>query len=162
MIKDYSYVFNAHPSYIENLYQKYLNDPDSVEDGWKTFFYGFEFKSNGGSDISLEQRTEILASPKEISVALLINGFRTRGHLLSTTNPIRERRDRSPYLNLEDYYLSEEDLDQTFSAGSIIGLGKATLRQIIERLQKIYCGNIGFEFAYIEKKEKKRMDTKEN
>lgn len=155
-MKDYSYVFNAHPSFIEHLYVKYQEDPESVEEGWRTFFKGFDFGQNG---IAETRETGIAAQPeeleKELQVLAIIQGFRSRGHLLSKTNPIRERRDRKPHLDLADYNLSEDDLDSKFSAGKMLGLEDANLREIIDHLKKIYCGSIGFEYAHIENREKR-------
>ncbi len=152
-MKDYSYVFNAHPSYIESIYQKYQQDPSSVEDGWRSFFEGFEFAGTNG------KTNGTAATPgqtiKEFGVLSIIHGFRSRGHLLSTTNPIRRRRDRKPHLDLADYGLEKADLDRVFEAGNEIGMHNATLGQIIERLRFIYCGNTGFEYAHIENREKR-------
>ena len=163
---DYSYVFNAHPAFIESLYQKYKVDPSSVEDGWRTFFQGFEFaqNANGNGDevpaLTKSANGKSATAPahsvaKEFGVLSIIHGFRSRGHLLSTTNPIRARRNRQPHLDLADYGLSEADLDQVFQAGEEIGLKGATLQEIINQMKSIYCGNIGFEYAHIENREKR-------
>ncbi len=156
----FSYVFNAHPSYIESIYKQYQQDPDSVEDGWRTFFQGFEFAQQNGNGHATQNgtasdATSSMSNTKEFGAMSIIHGFRNRGHLLSTTNPIRQRRDRAPHLELSDYNLSEADLSQVFQAGSEIGLQGATLSQIIERLRMIYCGNIGFEYTHIENREKR-------
>jgi len=153
-MKDYSYVFNAHPNFIDNMYQQYMNDPQSVEEGWRVFFDGFEFASKQ-SDSEIEQGAPALSSSKEFSVYAIIEGFRNRGHLLSTTNPIRQRRDRKPHLDLSDYNLSEADLDKQFNVSSLISLKNASLREILDRLQVIYAKNIGFEYAHIENREKR-------
>jgi len=169
-MSDFSYVFNAHPSYIESLYKQYQENPESVEDGWRTFFAGFEFSeqhagpSTNGSTNGLTNGLQSgkTAFPigssdqkKEFGVMSIIHGFRDRGHLLSKTNPIRERLDRKPHLDLTDYNLSEADKDQIFQAGSELGLQNATLKEILERLHTIYCGSIGFEYAHIEKRAKR-------
>ncbi|KXK37163.1 MAG: 2-oxoglutarate dehydrogenase E1 component [Saprospiraceae bacterium] len=154
-MKDYSYVFNAHPAYIESLYKNYQQDPTSVDEGWRVFFDGFEFNTNGadasfnGSDVSGG------LSHKELNVLSLINGYRSRAHLLSKTNPLKPRKDRKPHLSLADYDLSDADLHQRFNAGETIGLKNATLAEIISKLQKIYCGHIGFEYVHIEDQEKR-------
>ena len=153
-MKDYSYVFNAHPNFIDSMYAKYAQDPQSVEEGWRVFFEGFEFGGTQGVTVSTDGQSYQI-SEKEFGVLSIIHGFRTRGHLLSTTNPIRERRDRKPHLDLSDYKLDESDLEKTFAAGSEIGLSNAKLRDIIERCRKIYAGNIGFEYAHIENREKR-------
>ena len=157
-MKDYSHVFNAHPQYIDSLYQAYQKDPDSVDEGWRLFFEGFEFGQgeNGHSAedaaISSGNMSDVV---KELGVMSLINGFRARGHLLSTTNPIRLRRDRHPHLDLADYNLTEDDLGRIFKAGIEIGLTDAKLEDILHRLKLIFCGNIGFEYVHIENYEKR-------
>lgn len=154
-MKDYSHIFNAHPSYIESIYLSYKKDPNSVEQDWRLFFDGFELAlaQNGSSGISTDVSVQHIT--KEFGVLSLIHGFRQRGHLLSTTNPIRERKNRAPHLGLSDYGLEESDMDLVFVAGEEIGLKNATLREIIYRLRAIYCGNLGVEFTHIENKEKR-------
>lgn len=155
-MKDYSHVFNAHPQYIDSLYQAYRKDPASVDEGWRLFFEGFEFGQNGNGHAAPAVATGSLSdTTKEFGVMAIIQGFRQRGHLLSTTNPIRERRNRQPHLDLADYNLSTDDLDQVFQAGTEIGMPNATLKEILNRLKRIYCGNIGFEYAHIENHEKR-------
>jgi 2-oxoglutarate dehydrogenase E1 component len=154
-MKDYSYVYNAHPSYIESMYKNYQQDPSSVDDGWRIFFDGFEFSGNGHSDNDGQQNLSANLSEKEFGVMSIIYGFRTRGHLLSTTNPLKPRKDRKPHLDLADHRLTEEDLNKVFLAGSEIGLKNATLAQILDRLRVIYCGNLGVEYAHIENREKR-------
>jgi len=168
-MKDYSYVFNAHPEFIDNIYKAFKNDRNSVEEGWRVFFDGFEFNGASANGASANGASAIGAAAvngaagmsvstdiaKEFGVLSIIHGFRSRGHLLSTTNPIMNRRDRQPHLELTNYNLSEADLDKTFSAGHELGMGNATLKDIIARLETIYCGNIGFEYAHIENREKR-------
>jgi 2-oxoglutarate dehydrogenase E1 component len=154
MTPKYSYISNAEAEYVDQLYKKYLEDPNNVEEGWRLFFEGFNYSKNGASAPSIDiQKGQEL--DKEFGVQSIIHGFRDRGHLLSTTNPIRKRRDRKPQLDLEDYGLTEADLDEKFIAGKEIGMEQATLREILDRLHQIYCGNIGFEYAHIEEKDKR-------
>ncbi len=159
-MQDFSFISNAHPSTIESMYRQYQQDPSSVEESWAMFFKGFDFaQSANGNGHTNDQSTTVVDSGllnKEFGVQSIIHGFRSRGHLLSTTNPIRERRDRRPHLDLTDYGLDKSDLNQTFKAGEELGLENATLQQVIDHLRKIYCGNIGFEYAHIENR-KKRM-----
>lgn len=160
---DYSYVFNAHPSFIESLYSKFKADPDSVEEGWKTFFHGYEFNGEGikgsngtkGAVATVPSSISNTHVEKEFGVLSIIHGFRSRGHLLSDTNPIRTRKDRKPHLSLADYHLDESDLSKVFEAGHEIGIGKVTLQEILNRLNDIYTGHIGFEIAHIENREKR-------
>ncbi|MBK8624529.1 MAG: 2-oxoglutarate dehydrogenase E1 component [Saprospiraceae bacterium] len=155
-MKDYSYIFNAHPSFIESMYKNYQQNAASVDDGWRLFFDGFEFNNNGHgvSDYDVQTFDKNL-SQKEFGVMSLIHGFRSRGHLLSTTNPLKPRKDRRPHLDLADYNLEDSDNNKVFLAGEEIGLKNATLVQILDKLREIYCGNIGVEYAHIENREKR-------
>jgi len=153
-MNDFSVISNAHPTYINSMYEQYLKDPQSVEATWRAFFQGFEFSQNGnGSAANVEHAP---ANTKEFKVLSLIKAYRNRGHLLSTTNPIRERRDRHPNLNIEDFGLEAGDLDTVFLAGKECGLENATLKEIIEHLKTVYCGSIGFEYHHIQDRNKRR------
>jgi 2-oxoglutarate dehydrogenase E1 component len=154
---DYSFIANAHPSYIDSMYQNYLVNPASVEEDWRLFFKGFDYASasNGavhGSGTAVDE--EHLR--KEFRVLAIIVAYRNRGHLRSTTNPIRDRRDRRPNLDLGDFDLSEADLDTRFQVSQEVGLENASLRDIIARLEKAYCSNIGFEYHHISSRERRR------
>ncbi len=148
---DYSHVFNAHPSYIEKLYQQYKLKPSDVDEGWRTFFQGFDFAGNG----SASQPASVEDVQREFGVLSIIHGFRTRGHLLSQTNPIRSRKDRKPHLELSDYNLSDSDLKRRFRAGAEVGLPNSSLQEVLDKMHKVYSGPIGFEFAHIENKERR-------
>ena len=94
--------------------------------------------------------SEAVASDKETAVRNLIHAYRSRGHLRAKTNPVRERKDRHPRLDLGDFGLGEADLETLFRNGEGLGLGpQATLRDILAALEKIYTGPIGFEYMYI-------------
>lgn len=161
-MNDFSFVANAHPSYIESLYKQYQQNPESVEAGWRNFFKGFDYAggSNGHTATitahPASQKLDEEATEKEARVLSLIKAFRNRGHLLSTTNPIRQRRDRHPNLNLEDFGLSEADMDTKFFIGKEVGMPNATLKEIISHLRTVYCGNIGFEYHHIQDRSKRR------
>ena len=167
-MQDYSFIANAHPDYIDQLYHNYSGDPETVEESWRTFFKGFDYASdlngNGlahqnGSAVASNSTTSAAASEgidHEMKVLALIKGYRNRGHLESTTNPLRPRKDRNATLALSDFGLNESDLDKQFYAGTEIGMGTASLRNIVKRMRDIYCGNIGFEFEHIQDREKRR------
>jgi len=104
---------------------------------------------------------------KEFRVVKLIDGYRTRGHLFTKTNPVRERRKYTPTLDIENFGLSQADLATVFNAGEIMGIGPSTLQVIIEHLQRIYCDSIGVEYMYIRNPEKvnwiqKRLNVNDN
>ena len=149
-MEDYSFLYNADPGYIENLYEEYQRDPSGVDTQWREFFEGYEFARQTGSG---PDRVST-AAEKERRVLNLISGYRRRGHLFTRTNPVRERRKYSPTLDIENFGLSKDDLDTTFQAGNEIGIGAATLREIIDHLQTTYCRSIGAEYRFIRTPEK--------
>ncbi|MEQ9426123.1 MAG: 2-oxoglutarate dehydrogenase E1 component [Cyclobacteriaceae bacterium] len=151
----YSYIANAHGNFIDETYKAYKEDPNSVDESWQRFFEGFEFQinkygENGASD------DETLVSGKETRVRNLIYAYRSRAHLKSDTNPVRERRQHDTRLDLEHFGLSKSDLDTEFEIGADIGLGKTKLSKILETLNTIYLGPIGFEYNHI--RESKRFE----
>jgi len=155
-MSDFSFLANAHPAYIEQLYEQYLQNPEQTEPSWRSFFQGFDFAVKSNGQVSAEIATDKEHMTNELRVLALIKAFRDRGHLLSTTNPLKPRRDRRPMLDLENYGLSDTHLDQVFFAGHEIGLENATLRQIIGRMKEVYAGNVGFEYHHIADREKRR------
>ena len=167
-MKDFQYITNAHPAYIENLYNDFLKNPESVDADLRKFFEGFDFaisnNLNGKADTGI---TSVTAAPvatfdwmSEIRVYRIILGYRNKGHLLADTNPIRPRKDRGANIELEFYGLSEADLDRTFNAGNLIGLGTTTLRNILAHLERCYSGHLGIEFKYISDQKKVSWLTK--
>ncbi len=153
----YSFLNAAHTAYFADLYEQYLENPDSVEPSWRAFFQGYDFGSeNYGLEGEIVEgvSTQIPEHvQKEFQVVKLIDGYRNRGHLFTKTNPVRARRKYAPTLEIENFGLSASDLNTTFSAGDILGLGPKTLQQIIDHLESIYCDAIGVEYMYIRKPE---------
>ncbi|MDA0985524.1 MAG: thiamine pyrophosphate-dependent enzyme, partial [Bacteroidetes bacterium] len=151
---NYSFLNAAHSAYFAELYEQYLQQPDSVEPSWRAFFQGFDFgmESNGTVQTETVEVPEHLQN--EFKVVKLIDGYRSRGHLFTKTNPVRERRKYSPTLDIENFGLSKQDLTTVFNAGEIMGIGPSSLETIIAHLQRIYCDSIGIEYMYIRNPEK--------
>ncbi|GAB5564741.1 MAG: 2-oxoglutarate dehydrogenase E1 component [Winogradskyella sp.] len=149
----YSFLNAAHTAYFADLYDQYLKNPDSVEPSWRAFFQGYDFGSeNYGMDGEIVEgvSTQIPEQiQKEFQVVKLIDGYRSRGHLFTKTNPVRARRKYAPTLEIENFGLSKSDLNTVFSAGEILGLKAVTLQTIIDHLERIYCDSIGVEYMYI-------------
>ncbi len=167
-MKDFSFITNSHPSFVENLYQDFVKDPLSIDPDYKKFFEGFDFamqhsnakphaatpvdvSPNEKSDVA--DRSELVNIHKEFAVYQLIRAYRKRGHLLSTTNPIKKRKDRKANLELHHFGLSESDLDEHFKAATFFEIEHTKLRDIVSYLQRIYCGNVGIEYTYINNEE---------
>ena len=164
----FSFLNAAHTGFIADLYDKYLVNPDAVEPSWRSFFQGYDLANENYSLTDEEISTEIPQEVrKEFLVVDLINGYRTRGHLFTKTNPVRDRRQYYPTLDIENFGLTENDLDNEFSAGEILGLGKTKLSTIITHLKRIYCDSIGVEYTYMRNPEKlkwwqDRLNTNDN
>ena len=163
----YSFLNAAHTSFFAELYDKYLTNPDSVEPSWRAFFQGFDFgmeSSLDGPDAQLQNGTMLAGDgeqveipqllQKEFQVVKLIDAYRTRGHLFTKTNPVRKRRKYTPTLDIENFGLSDSDMDTVFTAGEILGIGPSTLRKILDHLTNIYCDAIGVEYMYIRSPER--------
>jgi 2-oxoglutarate dehydrogenase E1 component len=156
-MKDFTYITNSSPEFIENLYQDFKKNPDSVDPELRKFFEGFDFAmssqaTNGASmPVSPGEKTVSVSLDstqlaKELAVYNLILAYRKKGHLIAKTNPIRERKDRGANLDLKYFGLSNDDLNFEFEAGKFTGLGKTTLKNILEHLQKCYAHHVGVEY----------------
>ena len=129
----FSYLSNGHGAAIEDSYNQYLVNPESVEPGWRSFFEGFEFARKNYDTVNVVPDN----ITKEFQVVNLINLYRSTGHLFTKTNPVRERRKYSP--SLDDIHLiglGDIDMETEFQAGNQIGLGPAKLKDIIAFLKK--------------------------
>lgn len=173
----FSFLNAAHSQLIEDLYQQYLKFPDSLEPSWKAFFQGFDFAlENYGDDDNVQyiqaasnsapavqQISQAAANgevpehiKKEFKVVNLIEAYRTRGHLFTKTNPVRERRHYSPTLDIENFGLDKSDLNTKFNCAAETGMkGPATLQDLITHLENIYCDSIGVEYMHITNVEEK-------
>ncbi|MBN2637186.1 MAG: 2-oxoglutarate dehydrogenase E1 component, partial [Prolixibacteraceae bacterium] len=156
---------NQELSAIEDLYQSYLQHPDSVDKSWQQFFAGFELARTNYQTKPLPVNQENIN--KEFAILSLIHGYRQRGHLFTKTNPVRARRQYAPTLAIENFGLEEKDLDTVFQAGNDIGIGPATLKDIVEHLETTYCRSIGVEYVYMRQPEvvqwlKERMESTRN
>lgn len=150
---DYSHLLSSDTAYIDSLYETFVKNPEELDSSWQMFFKGFEYKfdvSEGGGVVSDD------AMLKEFNAYRLIQSYRARGHLLSDTNPIRPRKDRSARLELSDYNLEESDLEREFACGRFIGLRNAKLKDIINHVKRVYCYKIGIEYMHTNNTEIRR------
>ena len=157
-MKDFQYITNAHPGYIEGLYNDFVKDPNSVEAEMRKFFEGFDFAVTTHA-VSAAANGDAVSAPltnltKEFAVYQLIQAYRKKGHLVAKTNPIRERKERHANLSLDNFGLNDADLLTIFGAGEFIGLGKTSLQNIISLLQKCYGTHIGVEISSLNDQEK--------
>ncbi|MBL7860133.1 MAG: 2-oxoglutarate dehydrogenase E1 component [Cyclobacteriaceae bacterium] len=145
----YSYISNADVGYLDQLYQAYNQNPTSVDATWQKFFEGYEFSQQRYGENGHVPGTGDSLNIKETQVRNLIFQYRTFGHLKSNTNPVRQRRNHNVNLDHKSVGLTDADLDTEFDVAAEIGMGRATLRKIIEKLNAVYLGPIGFEYNSI-------------
>lgn len=173
----FSFLNAAHTAFFADLYEQYLQNPDSVEPSWRSFFQGFDFaQANYGSEEVAQQIAYVASGDsseisekmqKEFNVLKLIEGYRTRGHLFTKTNPVRDRRVHGPSLALENFGLSQADLNTVFDAAKMVNMKPSTLADILKHLENVYCQSIGVEFMYIRDPKvqdwiKNRLDINDN
>jgi 2-oxoglutarate dehydrogenase E1 component len=172
MMKEFlgnSYLFGSNAPFIEQLYDAYLKDPQSVEPGWRSYFDELQRLDDGPPDVShedVQQRFIDLAKSrrpaaaaraepsqlgqKQFSVLQLISAYRTLGVRVADVDPLD--RVGKPYIQELDpafYGLSDADMQTVFNTGSLVWQREATLEQILGFLRNTYCGSIGFEYMYM-------------
>ena len=174
----FSFLNAAHTAFFADLYVQYTTNPDSVEPSWRSFFQGFDFaQANYGTDEVAYQVANIASgntnvqvsekTQKEFNVLKLIEGYRTRGHLFTKTNPVRDRRTYAPDLAIENFGLSQADMTTVFDAAKMVNMQPSTLADIIKHLESVYCQSIGIEYMYIREPKvlewiKNRLDVNDN
>lgn len=139
---NYNGINHANLEYIEELYQTFKSQPDSLAPEWKSFFEGVEFAQEGKFGMS----------DKELSVYLLIQAYRNEGHLDADLNPLYPKT-TTETLELKRFGLNEKDLNSRFQVGSIVGKNNATLAEILTHLKSIYCGRIALQASDASAKE---------
>lgn len=130
---------------IEEMYAKFLEDPNSVDSSWRTVF----------SDASGGEAPPVItvnrSAPADLRVDHLIQTYRNWGHLKANINPIRTRPIQEPWqLCLEAIGFSQDELNQAFPTNGLFDHSEAQLKEIIEHLEKIYCSKIGIEYMAIQ------------
>ena len=110
-MKDFQYITNSHPSYVENVYNEYVKNPESVDADMKKFFEGFDFAMANGVGTNGKTTAETIPNStgstsdldKEFAVYQLIQSYRKKGHLIADTNPLKKRKDRHAGLELNNF-----------------------------------------------------------
>lgn len=157
-----SFLGNADIATIDTMYKQYMSDPSALDITWQHFFEGFDF-----ARANYEESASSPVVGKEFNVISLINAYRKNGHLFTKTNPVRERRHYTPTLDIENFGLTTADLETSFEAGKLVGIGNAKLKDIVEHLKHTYCDSIGVEYMYIRNPEivewlRERLENTQN
>ncbi len=181
LFRSSSAFYGGNAAFIEDLYERYLKDPESIDLAWRRRFdaihaeaanevahgpvrENFErlaSESRTRAQARFVQRLEPAAAERQSAVLRLINAYRYRGHQVADLDPLKLRptpkvADLAPsYHNLED-----SDLDQVFHTGSLYAPDRMPLKDILALLQRIYCGPVGSEYMHITTTVEKRWVQK--
>ena len=180
-----SHLDGGNASFLEQLYESYLSDPDSIDPHWRSYFDtlppvgavtqdvphsairdAFRKYARQGSQpqpmaAPLATKVDNEQTWKQIRVLQLINAFRFRGHQHAKFDPLElEERPVISELHLDYHGLSDADLDTVFDTGSLVGKDQASLRESLDILTTTYCGNIGSEYMHITATSEKRWIQK--
>ena len=176
--RNFSYLFGSNAPYIEELYEAFLNDPDSVEDVWKQYFSDLAATGTGAKDIAhrpIQESFVNLAKThrpvatagvdenllrKQIAVLRLISAYRIQGSDAAALDPLKLKQPRNVQgLKPEEHGLSNADMSIPFGLGdgdfAIGQSGKLPLSEIVAKLKQTYCGHIGVEYMHIGSREER-------
>jgi 2-oxoglutarate dehydrogenase E1 component len=132
---------------IESAYQRWREDPQSVDESWRFFFEGFEL---GAAQPAPPRAAIAPDGAAQTAIVRLIYAYRDLGHFLAHLDPLSERRSNHPLLELSEFGFTEADLDRTFDTSPFLGLERCTLRQLLDALKETYCRTIGVEYMHIQ------------
>jgi 2-oxoglutarate dehydrogenase E1 component len=149
---DFSKQGNA--DYIEQLYEQYQRDPDSLDDTWRAYFAGFEFAGGRGFDRTTPAEVGAAGEasalqPLTIGVHKLVHSFRELGHFIAQLDPLGHNRQTHPLLELSQFSMTEADMGRQVGKGGFLGATDGTLRDLLAKLRQTYCGTIGVEYQTI-------------
>ena len=177
----YSFLNAANTQFFADLYDQYLENPDSVEASWRAFFQGFDFaRESYGDDFfqeSVPQEVSTVTAPvassvastpqaapvpvsgkveKELQVLNLIKAYQRQGHLLAQIDPLKERKAPQVSLSLEKFGLSQAELSTVFDAAKEIHLAPSPLSVILKKLEDTFTKSIAIEFEHLDNEEEKK------
>ena len=137
----FDFLHGANVDYLDQLYQQYQNDPQSVDESWQAYFAGFE--AAGGKAFGSG------AVPLTMGLHKLVHAYRDLGHVVADLDPLGRVRKHNALLDLAQFNMSETDLDRVVGKADFFGETNGTLRDLRDKLEKTYCRKIGVEFVSI-------------
>ena len=140
---------------IDETYEQWLANPQSVSETWQAFFEGFSLADQGGGT-SESASVPASSAIKQGKVMGMIYAYRDLGHTEATLDPLGTERKKNIRLTLDRLGLSEGDFNDSYHTGNYLGGVTMKVGEIIDRLRKTYCGNIGVEYLHIQETEKRR------
>ena len=151
------FVSQANADYIDGLYRKYAADPRSVPEMWRVFFAGFEMGLGraarcGVAQAAVEVRPAGVEPLQTPQVQSLVHAYRELGHLAAELDPLGHNRGAHPLLELTEFGLSPADLGRNVGSGGFLGRTDGTLRDLLDKLRRTYCGTFAVEYTFISDK----------
>ncbi len=141
----------ANSALVDEYYQRWLDNPDSVDPTWRAFFQGFNLGSDGKGLAGAPVAGLASDSMKQAAVHYFINTYRRIGHTQAHINPLDANPPPpAPKLQLPLFNLADEDLETVFDVGTYLGGGQMKLREIVASLQQTYSGHVGVEYTHIQ------------
>ena len=179
------YLFGSNTVFVEELYQRYQQDPSSVDASWREFFaaLGNDEKifypswapkthkvigiadaaaaakpaGDKGGKAAVAPVVDARAIQDSISAQRIIHAYRVRGHLLANLDPLQQEPVKyHPELDAKTYGFSDDDMDRKIELNGTLGLEKATMREILTLLKQTYCSTFAVEFMHIQFPEQKQ------
>jgi 2-oxoglutarate dehydrogenase E1 component len=137
---------------LDENYERWLQNPRSVDSDWAAFFEGFELgnlpQRNGAAVAA--PAGEVREGSLQTRVDGLVYAYRILGHTIARLNPLADKRPENPLLTLRELGFSEKDLDLRVSSKFLSDNRQMTLREMIAELERIYADTIGAEFMHIQ------------
>ena len=178
MAEDQTSLSSLSLDFVEELYDKFLKNPENVSEGWRKYFSqlsqgqsGFRrqpsfetfsifnppggngAKTNGGngsSSLHDRQMRDVEIAYLQDRIDQLIRSYRIRGHMIANLDPLGTTRPQQPELDPTWHGLTEQDLDKQVSTRSVSGSDRLTIRELLTRLRNTYCRSIGVQFMHID------------
>ncbi len=171
MLRDTSMLDGGNIVYLEQHYENYLRDPNSVPESWRRYFDQLPMVNGQARDIPHSEirqhfynltknsvarssgpavQSSVELERKQIQVGALIDAYRTRGHQLANIDPLDHmQKIEVKEVQLHEHGLSGADLQTEFQTPTLTSIDVAPLSEIVAHLEKIYCSTIGYEYMYI-------------
>lgn len=144
---------------VEDKYATWRTQPDALDPEWRAFFEGFELASENGDGAATIETGAAGVSPEAIQQARFIGAiyaYRSIGHTIANINPLAKECPVNPRLSLDRLGFTEADLDQVFHTGNYLNGTQMSVRELIDRLKRTYCGSVGIEYVHIQETPKRR------
>jgi 2-oxoglutarate dehydrogenase E1 component len=145
---------------VDAQFQRWRQDPKSVDESWQLFFEGFEFGQSGLHAFAAASEDErarrgaggdsVPSSGAQVNIVRLIYVYRHLGHFMARLDPLSDPPPTNPQLELSEFGLGDADLDKEFDTSPFVGMPRATLRQLLAALKETYCRTIGVEYMHIQ------------